>query len=526
MAEMIPRGVTDFKTAGEGIFYKFLESAAGPNERYISWYLPDIDGKEPDFILFSLDAGLLILEVKDWNLEQITELNKRYCKIMKGKKIDQVKNPLQQARDYRDALMEKIKSDGVLVSKKHLGNPKIPIDYGVVFPNMIRRDYMRSGLHIVIPATKIFFWDDIHPDSDLSQDKTGMVIRKFINAMFTLKFPFRIEPKEFNHLKQIIYPEVRIKCPKRKSSIPEGWSEQVRALDNKQEALARKFENKKCLIIGPSGSGKTLVLVHKAAFLKKYNKDVKRILFLCFNITLVNYIKRLLGEQKVGFGDEGVQVYHFFELCSKIIGEDLSYEVDDQEYYECVVSEALERVKESNIRFDAIFVDEGQDLTDAMFEIITALLGQNKNILTIALDESQNVYGRRISWKNLFEDKDVYKLNFAYRNTKEISRFANKLVSDESTIYAGSEEVSLVESFPIFNGPEPVMKKCRNIDECLFYTVSMIQRMLEENEYPLSEIAVIYARTYLDDGTSLPKLLIKNFLSRGIMFKWSSEDYL
>ena len=75
---------------------------------------------------------------------------------------------------------------------------------------------------------------------------------------------------------------------------------------------------------GPSGSGKTLILVHKAAFLKKYNPEIKNILFVCYNITLTNYIKRLLSNKQVPLGEGGVTVKHFFELCSEIIGQDLA----------------------------------------------------------------------------------------------------------------------------------------------------------------------------------------------------------
>jgi hypothetical protein len=35
-----------------------------PHNDYIAWYTPDINGKEPDFILFSRQSGLIIFEVK------------------------------------------------------------------------------------------------------------------------------------------------------------------------------------------------------------------------------------------------------------------------------------------------------------------------------------------------------------------------------------------------------------------------------------------------------------------------------
>ena len=66
MATMIPENVEEFKTEGEKKFYKFLEVVAKPDSRHITWYTPNIEGKEPDFILFSQNVGLIIFEVKDW----------------------------------------------------------------------------------------------------------------------------------------------------------------------------------------------------------------------------------------------------------------------------------------------------------------------------------------------------------------------------------------------------------------------------------------------------------------------------
>ena len=68
---MIPANVKNFTTEGERQSYRFLEAVAKPDEQYLCWYLPDIRGKEPDFILFSYKLGLIVFEVKDWNLSQI-----------------------------------------------------------------------------------------------------------------------------------------------------------------------------------------------------------------------------------------------------------------------------------------------------------------------------------------------------------------------------------------------------------------------------------------------------------------------
>jgi superfamily I DNA and RNA helicase len=112
--------------------------------------------------------------------------------------------------------------------------------------------------------------------------------------------------------------------------------------------------------VGPSGSGKTLILAHKAAFLKQYNPKINNILFVCYNITLVNYIRRLLSAKKVPLGESGVSVHHFYELCCKIIGEEVAYEKEGSEFYEMVVQEALSKVQNYKKKFDATLIDEGR----------------------------------------------------------------------------------------------------------------------------------------------------------------------
>ena len=57
MAFMIPQDVKEFKTDGEKQFYSFLDSNAKPDDSHIAWYAPDIDDREPDFILYSKKIG-------------------------------------------------------------------------------------------------------------------------------------------------------------------------------------------------------------------------------------------------------------------------------------------------------------------------------------------------------------------------------------------------------------------------------------------------------------------------------------
>ena len=51
---------------------KPLREAARPDSDFIGWYEPAIgpSGSEPDFILFGNSLGLLVLEVKGWDVGQ------------------------------------------------------------------------------------------------------------------------------------------------------------------------------------------------------------------------------------------------------------------------------------------------------------------------------------------------------------------------------------------------------------------------------------------------------------------------
>jgi hypothetical protein len=109
MAIMIPENVEAFKTEGEKRFYNFLASVAKPDRDYMTWYLPDLQGKEPDFIFYSDEVGLVIFEVKDWALDQIQEANPHSFNLQIGSRTESRKNPLQQAQDYKGSAMDIIK---------------------------------------------------------------------------------------------------------------------------------------------------------------------------------------------------------------------------------------------------------------------------------------------------------------------------------------------------------------------------------------------------------------------------------
>ena len=61
---------------------------------------------------------------------------------------------------------------------------------------------------------------------------------------------------------------------------------------------------------------------------------------------------------------------------------------------------------------------------------MTELLNPETDNLTIALDENQNLYQKRSSWKDLGVKARgrVHRIDYVYRNTIEITDFANGFI--------------------------------------------------------------------------------------------------
>jgi len=532
MATMIPEDIGEFETEGEKAFYKFLERVAKPDAHYLCWYTPDINGNEPDFLLYCEDVGLVIFEVKDWTLRQIEEADPHQFLLRIRDKTESRKNPLQQAHDYLNSIKDKIQKDGRLTDPDFHGNPKIPLSCGVVFPHINKYEYMEKGLEKVIGIDKIFFWDDLHPESEICCDSSGQCFLKALKEKFPPLFPCKINLKEQNHLKEIIFPIVKVELPRRtREDICGEGIDRLKVLDNHQEAIARKYDGGHRILVGPSGTGMTLILVHKAAFLKNYNPNIKNILFVCYNITLVNYIKRLLSDKKVPLGENGVEVLHFFELCSKILKQEIAYEKEESGYYDLIVSETLSKIHDLNLKYDAILVDEGQDFSDDMYKVVTSLLNEKTNNLIIALDEGQNIYHRNQSWKDLgIQAKGrLHRVSYVYRCTRELHEFSSRFIGSNCgpPESIGSQQNAMFPDLYEYHGPKPQIKQFKSIGEIIEFVSDKIKKLVDQGECFCSDIAILYTMKSIQDTPKIhiPHMIGKALEKRGILDNWVSEDY-
>ncbi|MBN1832226.1 MAG: NERD domain-containing protein [Deltaproteobacteria bacterium] len=536
MAVMYPADIEEYEEASEGEkrVFRFLKEAARPHKDYICWYEPPIgsEGKEPDFVLFSKSLGLLVLEVKDWTSQQIISYSPHTFTILIGGKKEERTNPDKQAKGYVNRLNEKLKEFPEFLSDdpKYSGNPRIPIGRMVVFSNISKEEYSDSKFKWLLDSERFLSGDDLDATGEFLCDASGRKFRERISKVFP--FPFQgLHQKEVDKLCFIIWPEGQIDLPARAGSGKTRFQREVLALDESQARVALRLGKGHQIIKGPPGSGKTLVLIHRCYHLFKYSPKAKRILLVCYNIALLGYLKRLIQEKGLRIGEKGIAVYHFYELCSRILNEPVHYENEDSEYYDLVTQEALENLKNGKSRiapFDAILIDEGQDFQEEMLMVLLELL-KPEGDLVIGLDSYQDLYRRKFSWKSvgIRVSGRTRHLKTVYRNTLEIFDSTQRFIGEIPGM--GRQPSTLPFDFA-FHGDLPEFHQFANLEEVQDFLIDDLKRCVGSEDCKRSEIAIIYddkiygPSRFTYDNRALPMRILNKLETSGIPAFWVSQD--
>lgn len=366
-------------------------------------------------------------------------------------------------------------------------------------------------------ASRILFWDDLQPDSPFVRDASGQCFRQWLVEHYPPRFPFVLSPAQLDALRAAIFPVVRIHLPQRNGTASDEQQHIIRVLDAEQDNLARSFNADKQLVTGPPGSGKTLILAHRAGFLPRVNKRARRILIVCFNLSLVGYIRRLLAIRGVGLGPEGVEVLPFYTLCEKILGERLAHAQEQGDYYELVVHETLERLNGSHPlqgHWDAIMVDEGQDFSSDMAQVVLRLLPRWGSLL-VTQDDNQCLYPQgRQGWESLeIPGLRIHRLTQQYRNTKAIARAAALIL----------DNTPLAEDLVGAEGTMPERLECSDAASMPASVAAAVAQLIR-NGVPMNEIAVLYTHSKAYGVENLPEVLVQAIEAQGALAQWTARD--
>ncbi len=207
---------------------------------------------------------------------------------------------------------------------------------------------------------------------------------------------------------------------------PPDDASQIRALDRRQERLARHLGGGYRLIRGVAGSGKTLILIHRAKHFGQHFPDW-RMLLLCFNRALA----RALAQEVKGLSNVEARTVDSLALeILKAAGQPVpdirrAHAGEDFARRRRLALDAAGSLDDSK-RFDMVLVDEAQDLGPSGLDLAWAMLQDDRDHFVIALDSAQNLYRRRMAWNppDTTARGRATVLTVNYRNTHEILTLA------------------------------------------------------------------------------------------------------
>lgn len=441
MATLIPSlsSVLAKMTAGEKRFARRLESHL--EDDYLCWYEATIGPRtrRPDFVVLHPRRGLLVVEVKDWKLENIRKLDPVSATLVVNGQEVRAANPLEQARQYVLKLCNHLQSDRALVGEpgsRFPGKLLFPWAYGVALPNITRKAFDSTDLGQVLPPERVICQDD------LAESVEPEAFQMRLWQMFPAPFPCLLTLPQIDRIRWYVFPEIRV--PAQGGLALSGDAEVevpdiVRVMDLRQEQLARSMGDGHRVIHGVAGSGKTMILGFRATHLAQ--AMAKPILVLCYNAALAARLKHMMEERGLG---SKVSVRSFHGWCQDQLRlyQVPTPEAEGQKYFEQLVEAVIRGVERGQIpraQYGAVLIDEGHDFQPEWLKLVAQMVDPETSSLLVLYDDAQSINQSKSRLKFSFAEVGVQArgrttvLKINYRNTQEVMgvacHFAREVLS-------------------------------------------------------------------------------------------------
>ena len=263
-------------------------------------------------------------------------------------------------------------------------------------------------------------------------------------------------------------------------------------------------------VAGPAGTGKTFALTARAARLAA---DGKRVLVLCFNSTLANRLRELVVQRCAEFGGDPTLVLctGFHNFCARVVDDAaLAGVVADEPArgtWPVKIVAKFEQVLSSGFecRFDAVFVDEGQDFTVDWWNLLRTSVVRADGEMLLAADVTADLYDRQ-AWV----DPEIRRaagftepwieMTSSYRMAPELLEATNRFASDHL-------DEAIVSDVPldqaaVVGSVSPGVRSWRNVERVADLGTAIgheVVRLLAESP-ELAPSDVVYLCEYHHDG--------------------------
>jgi hypothetical protein len=490
-------------TRGERRLAERLE--ANLEDDCLVWYDVPVGRKarHPDFIVLHPRRGVLVLEVKDWRIENIRAIGRAQVEIATQHGIKHQLNPFEQSRQLAEQVADLLERDPLLVNAHNdarRGKLCFPWSCGVVLPLITRMQFDEAGLREVIPEHRVICADEMHD---------GISAERFQKRLWQM-FPWQpakpLSSAQIERLRWHLFPEIRIASLQQASLLRDDVLDLMRVMDIEQERFARSLGEGHRVIHGVAGSGKTMLLAYRAAHLAKLLS--KPILVLCYNKTLAERLAAVIKPSGVA---QQVYVRNFHAWCRDQLAQhhcEMPAATNDADRYskELVtrLSAALASGQVPEGQYGAVLVDEGHDFEAEWLKIAVRMVDPTTNSLLVLYDDAQSILKRRGAFSfrsvgiNASGRTTILRLN--YRNTSEVLSVAHKFAADVLTPQdADDDGVPLVEPHAAGrHGPEPQLLPCVNLPEEAAYLAGVFAE-LHEDGYDWGDMAVLYRQPFIEE---------------------------
>ncbi len=454
MAIMIP---DEFDGTSKGEQRLFSQLQELPDD-VIVYYNPRIKQREPDFVVIAPAIGVVVIEVKGIPSSWITSADIREIHIRQAGQERTEKHPGRQARDYMNRLRDLCRAHPQAADLMRNGRLAFAFGHVAILTAISRDDLDAVPWGGVFPPGETVCADELEATRH-APDALMELLRRAIYSEIPIT---PLSPQRVNLVRSIISPTGRVD-----PGPPTGGAREqptIAMLDFEQEKAARKIGTGHRILYGVPGSGKTVILVAMARMLAQ---DEKRVLVLCYNISLHAYLARTLEELK-----PYVRVERFGDWARQ---QRAPVNRDEEAFGQGLLSILQTGGGEAG-NFDAVLIDEGQDFRASWFKsAVMALSEPADGTLVIAYDLAQNLYrAEKPVWSHLGIKARgrISKFSKNYRNTREIVAAAwsfglPEAPGDEDTPQA----VALKPENCLRSGPWPDLRSCSNrtaqVRQCL-----------------------------------------------------------
>lgn len=414
---------SDPRTEGE----EYLMDNFSTSPRFKGWTIfeqPHINSMKPDFILLHPDKGIIIIEVKDWNLSSETYENGGYIWGENGERIK--KNPINQVENYKNSILKMELRNSIEFSEV-FGDKYFACIETVVYFHKVNKIQAKNFCRGNNNYTKIWTKDEF--------DYICNINNKLKGSYHTYALSYEKSTLEDNRgmLSKLVE---ELKCNLQYSDYNYERRQPIK-LTYEQEKLAKLQKNSIRRWSGVAGAGKSLSLAQKAVNALKEDHSV---LILTYNITLRHYLRDLCSQQ-FGPGSykeerkklrSDLTICHFHEFLRIIMAE---YEIEvehdeDDNFTQHWINKIDSCIKvngiKSHLKYDYILIDEGQDFEGEWIRFLKQFFTEVGEIF-IVYDKAQDLYEHGV-W---IEDSNQIK-NIGFKgkpgNLKISMRMPEKMV--------------------------------------------------------------------------------------------------